>query len=1348
MATVFSQVQLLLHLLGLHDRLEALFEGVLIPPNQVSQSLDTIDSKSCNKLLLKMLPMLRHGRLEASLEPICSKFTKFVAESIATSLTLTIDRGFDGAFMAVEKEYIGYDPERVINQLWDAILVCHSSSLSCEMGEDSRPSCYCKSIISGLLVNQLSRMITLGAWTKVWHCDTAYSVMTKRLIGLYGRWAFGRTTASGIANVTEGRIIDPLLARSIIDGREPDTAIGRINECIALSDRVSFVSPIPIKKEDSSGYCLHGLSTSDSYLMSSFVRFYTEVHDITNLELRDCIDVLAGAILLIEDSHLHGDVIIDEGYSRPLVATELSMTFRGRAIVNRVLRKHHGYIWVPESLPCEDPSCDPYLGPNASSNAHMCSYIIRLHDALCDAVATGSTNITFFADILMSDRSFTLDDHRVEFLIGKRFAFSILNHLCDVLQRAETCIGNLPIQVSSDLPKVSAIPYAMVAVASLMGARIMLHSADVHLGLVTVKVLLTSRPVIGPNEGSLFVTHDELLNLFLRLFYAEISMDVCMALEYHSVHLGRYRMLLVHYLRRVLVLPTRQPNTIDFVCSGPVGFDNFTVRLMRLIFFRVHCVLLDFPKLESFLRTRVEYYQRHDPGEDDLFTEMSHGYIDLTVDDDDNAKSVNRDVHGVSSIDHRIFGFLEYSARHRIHRDMFVEVKREYCESSAVSHYPGYNNNAECGERPLTSSLVHCDRIPTYGGAVSLNGSIQHIRGLSDYDVLFFESAFELCGHLRFSIDRHQLFQHNKVDRMLYQLLMHICHVDKSVSTQRNYEVNVVCNIRCAYDTDEYGELSDQSSASLGMDTVDGPCLYASDDNCDIANQSSHVNLDLLFVGRSKFTKRSYYIISRLAIESLVRWLSPKSASSAVCRWAASVPIDTTSRVKSHKPETARSIVAMLTIGLLCHASIPLGAEFLLSDVDSLVSAANVCFVNLKVSFDTVSLVEEAIDVDASPCETSGDPDYTAVRVKAEPSDDRSSVPLSSDRKTNCDRLSITDSLHGMNSGTDLLRDSRSVSVIKSEHLESSFVRPRSYVPGELQLWKDQRLREYRIRRHRLARLRNDLRKNLLKEGVHLLQTCALFVHILGHLVLQHMASFRDNFTELPMDKSSPDSAVGNDSSPAQCALDVPVTSVTSAVVSEEGFVTPDEGIDADPIEDVDNKAVVCGKLSIPPDPKVRSRLYRLMQFVVLSCNTLDSLFSACSAVSRCCVAGDFDVSVWDNDHFFSESEDELELLLHEISFLRDKVVSHVAPLQLLYRGAGDSLFDDEYTSVSGSSSGSDASGDDADDDLAGFIDFDTDRHLGMVMSRHVSKRNRTSSRLRGVVLRSEWNCLIKSYLS
>lgn len=165
-------------------------------------------------------------------------------------------------------------------------------------------------------------------------------------------------------------------------------------------------------------------------------------------------------------------------------------------------------------------------------------------------------------------------------------------------------------------------------------------------------------------------------------------------------------------------------------------------------------------------------------------------------------------------------------------------------------------------------------------------------------------------------------------------------------------------------------------------------------------------------------------------------------------------------------------------------------------------------------------------------------------------------------------------------------------------------------------------------------------------------------------------------------------------------------------------------------------------------DPKLRVKVASLLQFIKLSCNALDSLFGACSSVSCNCLTEDLDVTIYDNDTVLTAGEEELGLLLHEISFLKEEINSHLGPLLSLHREAVA-----DNAACVGSDAPSDqsqdaGSGSEGDDDLACFLDFETDSYLGMVTSKDSSKLKSTAARLKDVELRCEWNCLIKSYLS
>ncbi|GFE55409.1 pyridoxamine 5-phosphate oxidase, putative [Babesia ovis] len=1511
-----SRAQVILTLLDIHSSLGVLFEGVLIQHCSLHR-VNTIDSKSCNSLLLKMLPMLRHGCLETGLEPLCTKVTRFLVQSGHEAMlldngvtrssfsgggdTITVDHGGHvnsrntnehdvitrntnehevNAVDNCKRDSVTLDDscdilvdtptsDDLLDNLWNSILCCNKDYILSRSNQVQDAHCGCASIILGTLVDLMSCAVereTLGEPTGSSHSlqhtseifSHFFSITAKRLIGFFAKWIESKCCLplDSVDHRSGEPILCVTLASRILDNSLATTVIDHITSCMEFCDALDFQVPTCLtnfKKESAktaatcdiseqahviapsqspfndsadidATHCIKedqgsvsttglrplGLTSHDSTLMSSFIRLYTKLHNSTDALFRAILDVLAGALLLIENRLIRDDVIIDEGYAQSIVASGLSLTQRGQYIAARLLSHHHWCIWSPDLQ-----SCGAQF--TVSQPVHC---ITTMHNFFCDAIGA-DTSIKFIPQLVMDDPC----TGQLELRIPQHTAFHVLHHLCDTLESQTTCVGNIPVHTGT---YSAATPYALVALAALMGASIKLAPIDPVSNSANIKICLNqAQPgifteTLGSPHGD--TGYDAILELLLRLLYAEISTDYTMALEYHSGDMVIYRTLVVHYLTKCILGPTRDTYKI-FCATNEVRFDTFVRRLMRFVFFRVHATLMEPTHFESFMRTRVDYYHGNNPLEDgDIFDEINSGYIDLATEDDDLDQKQSDSPH-IAAVDYGIFGFLEHSHNQTIDRRLFSTlVKPEQCDV--------YRDTGSPMQRATTQVTIH----------TPLNYCCTNNKGMHAERILFFESVFELYGHLRFCIDDHQLFQHNKVDRMLYQLLMHICHIDKSVSTQRNYEQNVIAKVEHLYETDTFGDIYP------GTETITDPLLAADSDG----HPSCHVNIDLLFLSRSKFTKRSYYIISRLAIEALVKWLSPESAACAVSRWAASVPLDTTSRVKSHKPETARSIVTMLTIGLLCHAALPPRDE-MLSQVDSLVSAANVCFVNLKVSFDTVAFVENALDVDATDLSLP-DMDNAAAsdtnhhpRVKVELDEDGHCVQTLPPPLVKTERLSIAENLR------QPLVDPASIphhdsSLQPDVPRDPFWGRMRSYVPGELQMWKDQKLKQHRARRQRLAKLRNELKKNLLREGVHLLQTCVLFVHILGHLVLQGAERFRDlagpcfdksytmesdtNNGILPgdTDKSSSLLLHSTDCTYAQPEDRSPRT--TGAMHNDEGldsvnpeavFLNPgcdtnDQRMVPNPkdghsvVESVINSCTTqdvdhCGtavsieiskehttvndlnhetsnehttandllieisKEHTPAkdmcldaqhatgdsssrlnDPKVRFEFNGMMQFVTLCCNTLESLFSACSAVSRSCVTGDLDVVVWDNDRLLATAEEELELLLHEISFLRDTVVDSVTPLQQWYHDAVDSghfggTFDDPLSgNIYPDSDDAHSFSDFEDDDLDSFIDFETDRHLGMVTSRHPPRRS--APRLNDVVLRSEWNCLIKSYLS
>eukprot|EP00371_Babesia_bovis_P000438 XP_001609085.1 hypothetical protein [Babesia bovis T2Bo] len=1175
-----------------------LFESLLIQKGDFD-NISSVDARSCNSLLLKMLPMLRHSCKES----ICTNAVKFVSK--VSKAAVDLDPG-----ISVERVDSGGTIESDMNDIWNALIRCHKDTMTLAW------HCDCSKLMCSLLLDLLSRGIEyicpyLVDQNEKDSCRyTAEEALhkpdsidlIKRLIGFYALW----TQSKG----------HPFLTSRDLDGSPEGASTMLLNDCTSMCNEVEFNPGVEIKREENGD--TPELTCYDMYLMTSFGRFYTRFIGTTNLDVRPCLDQLANAILDIELSLLQGDVVTDNGYNRAIVASAISQTARGRELLRSIAPSRCEATGVDTSL-CQEPG---------STFSTRCHCIIALHSDLCSSVGADAENVKYITDIVL-DQSSAMNGY--EFQIPFEQALHILEHLCDRLESNQTCAGNMSISVECATP---AAVCAIVALAAVMGDEIQLDC--VAPGHVRIRLILRDTSVN-------MAIPDRVFTLLTRLLYAEIRSDALVSMEYHSPCSSVYRTLIVHYLGIQVAGPMRESQRIGPHLGNKIDFDTFVTRLMRLVFFRVHTILLDESKFESFMRTRVDYsVDALYTNDSDLFQEINSGYIDLG--DDDMSESVeDLDPTSMSAVDHRIFGFLEYSHTERVDRSLCVSIKTE-------------------------SGNVDCPR---------------NVNGMEDHMILFFEAAFDLCSHMRFWIDEHQLFQHNKVDRLLYQLVMHICHLDKTVTTQRNYELGVLSKITRGYETDIYGDIYPCSNV------IDQSLLPNAEEK-----SACHVNTDLLYLGRSKFTRRSYYTISRLAIEALVKWLSPESAASALCRWAASVPLDTTSRVKANKPETARAIVTLLTMSLLCH-----GSDISTAQVDSLISTANVCFVNLKVSFDAVDFVESAFELD--------DLDSPKGTVPIKPDPEEANVKS--------ERLSIVDNIY-----------QESLCNSPKESISSRDQKVPSYVPGKLQSWKDLKLREHRLRQQRIARLRVEMRKKLLNEVVLLLQTCVLFVHVLGYMILQRVYQFQSEAASLGC---------------CTCKLDVlqkdihRVDEGTTQIIEADG-----KYIDMEPQNLDTNEALP------PMDTNTQSLYDQVIQFVNLAGTTLESLFSACTAVSMSCVTGSIDVATWDNDRFFENSENELELLLHEISYLRDAIQSQVTVLQQWPQE--ESILGHVALIKNDVESRNTESGESSDeDDLASFVDFDTDRHLGMVMSNN-QKRQRTSSRLNDVVLRSEWNCLIKSYLS
>ncbi|GBE62203.1 gp25 baseplate wedge subunit, putative [Babesia ovata] len=1617
LSSPWTQARLVLQLLDGHDSIGELLHGVLIHPPEAHGTDHAIDAASCNSLLLKVLPILKRGLLEPDLGPACSKATQFIEEMGSTALALRFDRGFKNERLDLRPECRDDDKVSLVEQLWSGILRCNIASL--QVGQSQR--CDCHGRMTGILLSLMSHATSIATNGSTRKMEECRQLSTRRLIGYFAKWVVAKTgntdddaTLASLQGHTDVEVVDNCAATGLNENNGrlkqdaasqfegSDSSCGnnaidncstlnrsarlllnselvydclkRVDECAGMCDDLVFnngtasIKEEPdVDKSERSGTSI-GLNTGDTFVLKAFGNIWDRRNAISDPVDRACITLLAGAILMIEDSHLKGDVILDEGYSRPLVASKLSQIHGGQEIVDKVLNCRRFYTMRPSVDNSREPSqwttlrAEHRMYPVDSTGfvdneqPPLLHYFGDVHRALCEAAGVCPNNARFIPALMLRDGSTSSTRNHAEFKMCTKAAYRALEGLWQALQQGETCSANISLEVGdADCGRsVSAPVYAVVALVSLMGGTVVLQTGDAHVGIIRVAVILGRDNDFAPNDYGEDITYDHILNLTLRLLYTDIATDASMALDYHSSQLTIYRTLLVHYLRKALLKPTRQAFDMAFTGKRSDNFDAIFRRILRLTFFRVHIALVDRPKFESFLRTRVEYSAPNDTtdNEGDFLEEINSGYIELGGDNNRQKASSDSDVEFDNAIDHRIFGFLEYSRTHRVSRRMWNRFIKSEC------------GDAHEEMKPRLGSL---DRGMLREPGAANSADIGSSKGMPDTTLLFFESVFELCGQMRFCVDEDQLFRHNKVDRLLYQLFLHICHIDKGANIQRNYETNVLCKIKQVHETDEYGEVDSERSSldSLtweeqgGLDmTSGGPT--AGEQPAEEEKGGGYVNLDVLFLGRQKFTKRSYYVLSRLAIESLVRWLSPESAASAVCRWASSVPIDTTSRVKAYKPATASAIVTMLSLSMLCHVALPSAEELPLQKVESLVSAANVCFVNLTVSFTAAATIPDAVEVlctdeeedsehgDICSVSHSGaeDVEHTGsnIKIKEEPNETFGTTSkgkrVERTIRVKRERTSISDDLcqHSVNKhpcadlGSTASTDDHSVT---SEFAEGAWYKTRSYVPGGLQLWKDHKIREHRARQLRLMRLRNNLRKSLIEEGVHLLQICVVFVHILGHVVLQTADCLLDpqngyvttsNTAGAIQDRVHSDAegeihdsndTSGNDAPSSNntnvpvmeegavaCPPDMPSLSLTSFTSAEDGWVTPpcgnrrspstspknvasesrpdaentecSEGQQSNcgagdertaqqvshrtdfmsneaglplnpkgtmqPIVETEGDSLVSGdardpargngsykkdsvasdsafqnpnlnessvesqqagrecreeqsfqhspdinavdyldnidtnashEICLSTDPKMRSKFDCVMQFLGLACNTLDSLFGACSTVSRCCVGDDLDVAIWDNDRMMKAAEEELELLLHEISFLRDQVEAHIAPLQEMHAeatltdeypsaqdpGAGRHLkyprtevnSDDDEAGLEseGGSSDVDCSGaEDDDDDLGSFVDFETDKHLGMVTFRRSNKRTKASSRLRDVILRSEWNCLIKSYLA
>ncbi|KAK1441785.1 hypothetical protein BgAZ_501170 [Babesia gibsoni] len=1367
LSTVWSCSNALLHLLDCHDVIDNLFSEIMIP-KVTSMKKHSIDSESCNTLLLRIMPLLKRGNNEQELEPVCVKVTRFMELSIALAHEQRFDVGFIYSSMAINEEWNDYDTDSLVEELWRGITRVNAGYGS------MKDTCCCHSRIARLLVDQLAHVLKLKCQPSEDDNSGSPSPMIHRLISYFYKWVTSKSDNLPICS--------SLLTEASEGNNENDESKNELMDHIINSNvacDVSFLikrTKVKVEEDQEKQVFLQDIIHDDMFIVDSFGKFYTTIYDYCDTKGQVCLDALAAGILTVENKHIMGDLSLDVGYNSHMLASQLSKTPFGNAVLSKINYRRHNYLWIPgstsverckvlerESQTSKSPSRFPYLEQfdafrgvvkEKKCDDGLCECFGLLHKELCKAAGLDNTNVLFSPRLLFPGNSQNIQRDGIEFSMEHKRAEHMLDQLCIAMQHYHTSAGNIPLTQLGDCNKaMSAVMYAIVAISSLFDQPVVLHESSRHSPVVNLCIILDSERIARQAIPLGYLNHEGIHNLLFRLLYSEIASDVIMSLEYGNPILSMYRTMLTYYILGVLLGPTKTGFSIKFRCGVRVNFDMFIRRLMRLIFFRMHHMLLEGTKFDNFMRLRVVYSHNAGYEDDEEFLDgIRRGYLDVSDEDISNTSS-DSDGEPDVNIDYRIFGFLEHSKSHKVDRRiLFQKVKREADDDGPSFGFTGW------------STADTCD---------------------IETNKLFFESAFSLCGQLRFCTDEDQLFQHNKVDRLLYQMLMHLCHVDNSLSNQRNYEVNVLRHIKKVYETTEHGELLHRHShlENLGFSKNGKDAVMMDEKPEQPSTSTCHINLDLLFLSRAKFTKRVYYILSHMAIESLVRWLSPQSAACALCRWASSIPIDMTSRVKAHKPATAHAIVTMLSISMLCHMAQENSQDSSVATVESLISTANVCFVNLKVSFTTVAFSDDVIAVEDDMVDC-GRPN---ARVKEEPVENLEAE----DNKVKRERASLSDNF--------CINRTENGAIEKRIKRENG-VQGNSYAPGDLQNWKLIKIREHRERQHRMRRIRQELRKKLLVEAVRFLQVCVVFVHILGHVVLRiadHILDPSQGFILYEND-------TGANISMQPEVLDENLASNTEAV--ENGVVVSDyentlkeaqppstradeqrdttlpsqEKDSPSPHVDEDhgnvleerkdefctdkqaeaNTCSVNEKLDTTEKPVIvhssntrmkmckdldsRFQLEGLMSFVKLSCNTLNSLYDACSSVSCSCVADDLDVALYDNENVITSGEEELGLLMHEISFLKDEIMMYIDPLTTLH-GDSTKVEETDDTATKAQLTVYDS---DEEDDLSSFIDFEMDSHLGMVTFKESSKRKSTSARLREVELRSEWNCLIKSYIS
>eukprot|EP00375_Theileria_parva_P003856 XP_766542.1 hypothetical protein [Theileria parva strain Muguga] len=229
------------------------------------------------------------------------------------------------------------------------------------------------------------------------------------------------------------------------------------------------------------------------------------------------------------------------------------------------------------------------------------------------------------------------------------------------------------------------------------------------------------------------------------------------------------------------------------------------------------------------------------------------------------------------------------------------------------------------------------------------------VQNATNFDVYFFKTILRFITQFRYNSKNAT----ELVELLLYKYHMKLC-------SNNYYDLNmtnrIYSNIKKLVETNLYGQKVKNSLfvQYFGPNEDSSDFIesneFISDENgsnhdklnsCGGSVTSTDVQLIELLKLNNRYTKRAFYTLSHIVSGHLVSFLPVNHIPTFLCNWASSLPIDTTSAVKSEKIAIARFILF-----LLLSQVISLKNELTLKmfrTLEPIISAINVIYINLEI---------------------------------------------------------------------------------------------------------------------------------------------------------------------------------------------------------------------------------------------------------------------------------------------------------------------------------------------------------------------------------------------------------------